>query len=63
MTMTGTAHVNAAVKQMDIFVKYSGQNFYHEAIPETGSLEDGSPYTVNFSVNIPGIAPPGQYAV
>merc|ERR1712113_729277 len=63
MTMTGTSEVNADISGLSIEVIYKGVPFYHETVPQSGSLVAGSPHTVNFSTNIPGIAPPGSYNI
>ena len=63
MTMTGTSEVNADISGLSIEVIYKGVPFYHENVPQSGTLVAGSPHTVNFSTNIPGIAPPGSYNI
>lgn len=63
MTMSGTSEVNANIAGLSIEVIFKGVPFYHENVPQSGTLVAGSPHTVNFSTNIPGIAPPGSYNI
>ena len=63
MTMKGVVHKDVTFASMEIYVKYSGFDFYHESIPESGSYKAGSTAEIDFKVYFPSIAPPGKYAV
>ena len=63
LTVNGVMTDDVTLSLLELDVYWAGTFLQNVTAPETDSISAGSPYTLNFGVDIPGFAPGGAYSL
>eukprot|EP00744_Colponema_vietnamica_P000084 GILI01000161.1.p1 GENE.GILI01000161.1~~GILI01000161.1.p1 ORF type:complete len:166 (+),score=68.26 GILI01000161.1:46-498(+) len=62
INLVGTAESDVTLASLDVETKYSGVHLHDDSFPDSRTLAAG-PFTYEYSVDIPSIAPAGKYSL